>query len=104
MTARYLRVSEVCGRLAIDDAFVRLVCDEGLVEIKSTVDEEPVISAEDAERLRLISVLVHDLDVNLAGVEVILHMRDDLYSRQRQYDEIVRVLVDELRRRMTARG
>lgn len=99
MTARYLRIAEVCVQLAIDDAFVHTVCEEGLVEVKRTVDEEPVISSEDAERLRLITLLMREMDVNLAGVEVILHMREDLCGMQRQFDEILRALVDELRQR-----
>jgi hypothetical protein len=31
---------------------------------------------------------------------VILHLRDDLQSMQRQFDEILHTLVDELRRRV----
>ena len=37
-----------------------------------------------------ITVLVRDMDVNLAGAEVILHLRDDLRAMQRQFDEILR--------------
>jgi MerR family transcriptional regulator/heat shock protein HspR len=100
MTAHYLRLEEVRVRLAIDDAFLQEVCAEGLVEIKRTVDDEPVISAEDAERLRVITVLTREMDVNLAGAEVILHLREDLCAMQRQFDEILRTLVEELRQRL----
>ena len=100
MTARYLRLEDVCIRLAIDDAFLHEVCAEGLVEIKQTMDEEPVISAEDAERLRLITVLMREMDVNLPGAEVILHLRDDLCAIHRQFDEILSALVEEVRRRI----
>jgi len=100
MTPRYLRLQDVLAQLAVDDAFLREVCDEGLVEIKHTVDEEQVISMEDAERLRVITVLMRDMDVNLAGAEVILHLRDDVTAMHRQFDEILRTLVDELRRRL----
>jgi MerR family transcriptional regulator, heat shock protein HspR len=100
MTAHYLRITDVCGQLAIDAAFVHTVCEEGLVEVKHTVDEEPVISAEDVERLRLITLLMREMDVNLAGVEVILHMREDLCAMQHQFDEILHALVDELRQRL----
>jgi MerR family transcriptional regulator/heat shock protein HspR len=100
MTPRYLRVTDVCIRLAVDEQLLRRVCDEGLIEVKHTVDDEAVMSVEDAERLRVIAVLMQDLDVNLPGVEVILHLREDLCSRQRQFDEVLRTLVDELRRRI----
>lgn len=100
MTARYLRIAELCVQLAIDDAFIGTVSAEGLIEVKRTAEEEPVLSAEDAERLRLITVLMRELDVNLAGVEVILHMHEDLCAMQRQFDEILHTLVDELRQRI----
>jgi MerR family transcriptional regulator/heat shock protein HspR len=100
MTAHYLRLEEVCVRLAIDDALLRQVREEGLVEVKHTLDDEQVISAEDAERLRVITVLIREMDVNLAGAEVILHLREDLCAMQRQFDEILRTLVNELRQRL----
>jgi MerR family transcriptional regulator/heat shock protein HspR len=43
---------------------------------------------------------MRDLDVNLAGVEVILHMRDELLSMHTQFDEVLRSLVQELRKRV----
>lgn len=100
MAVRYLRLEDVCIQLAVDDALLREVCAEGLVEVKQSVDEDPVISEADAERLRLITVLLREMDVNLAGAEVILHMREDLFAMQRQFDEILRTLVDELRQRL----
>ena len=100
MTARYLRVEEVRVMLGIDETFLHTVCEEGLVHIKHTAEDEPVMSADDAERLRLLTVLMRDLDVNLPGAEVILHMREDLCAMQRQFDEILHTLVDELRRRL----
>ena len=100
MTAHYLRIADVCGQLAIDEAFVHTACEEGFVEVKHTVDDEAVISAEDAERLRLITLLMREMDVNLAGVEVILHMREDLCAMRHQFDEILHALVDELRQRL----
>jgi MerR family transcriptional regulator/heat shock protein HspR len=100
MTARYLRLEEVRVTLGVDDEFVHRVCDEGLVEVKRTVDEEALISPEEAERLRVIAVLMRELEVNLAGAEVILHMRDELCAMQRQFDEVLGTLVEELRRRM----
>lgn len=100
MTAHYLRLAEVRVQLAIDEALLDEVCAEGLVEVKRTLDDEAVISADDAERLRLILVLMREMDVNLAGAEVILHMREDLCAMQRQFDEILRTLVDELRQRL----
>jgi MerR family transcriptional regulator/heat shock protein HspR len=100
MTARYMRLSEVCERFAIDDELLRIVEAEKLVEIKHPADAEPVVSPEQAERLRLIAVLMRDLEVNLAGVEVILHMREDLCAMQRDFNEVLHAVVAEMRRRL----
>ena len=55
-------------------------------------------SQEDIERVRLIQRLTHELGVNLAGVEVILNMRDR-HERQRQEFERRE---QRLRERLTA--
>jgi hypothetical protein len=100
MTARYIRLAEVCERFAIDEDLVRIVETEKLVEIKHPADADPVLSPEQAERLRLIAVLMRELDVNVPGVEVILHMHEDLRSMQRQFNEVLQAVVSEMRRRL----
>lgn len=100
MTVRYIRLTEVCERYAIDPEVLRVVEEEELVEISHTVEDERVVSPEQAERLRLVAVLMRELDVNAAGVEVILHMHENLCSMQRQFDEILQAMVAELRRRL----
>ncbi|MFN8641373.1 MAG: chaperone modulator CbpM [Candidatus Binatia bacterium] len=104
MTVRFIRLAEVCERYAIDAELLRVVEEEGLVEIAHTVEAEPVVSPEQAERLRLVAVLMRELDVNAAGVEVILHMHANLCSMQRQFDEILQAMVAELRRRLAEPG
>jgi hypothetical protein len=100
MTARYIRLSEVCERFAIDEELLQVVEAEKLVDIKHPADAEPVVSPEQAERLRLIAVLMRELDVNVAGVEVILHMHEDLCSMQRDFNEVLQAVVAEMRRRL----
>lgn len=95
---RYLKLREVCIQLSIDEDLLATLSSEGLVEVKNTLDDEPVVSVADAERLRVIVLLMREMDVNLPGVEVILHMREDLFSMHEQFDEILRTLVEELRK------
>lgn len=98
---KYVTVREVCVQLRLDDSTVRQLVDEGLVEVRRpTSGADEVISAADAERLRVISVLMREMDVNLAGVEVILHMREELMSLRRQFDEVVQTLVAELKKEL----
>ncbi len=101
MVTKFVKIREVCVQLQIEDRLVRQVAKEGLVEIVTpTSGEDEVVSAEDADRLRVISVLMQEMEVNLAGVEVILHMREEALSMRRQFDEVVSTLVDELRKQV----
>ena len=54
---------------------------------------------ETIERLRTILTLTRDLGVNLAGVEVVLNMREQMESMKSEMDE----LLDALKREQAAR-
>jgi MerR family transcriptional regulator/heat shock protein HspR len=97
---RYLKVSEVVAELHVDAEFLHALEDEGLVHIKHTLEDEPVMSAEDAERVRLALLLTGEMDINLAGVEVIINMRESMVAMQRQFADILDALVEEMRRHL----
>ena len=95
---RYLKVSEVASELHVDTDFLRQLEAEDLIHLKPTLEGDLVISAEDIERVRLVVLLTGELDVNLPGVEVIMHMRDSMLAMQHQFSEILDALVEEMRR------
>ena len=94
---RYLRLEEALRELGIEAGELEVYEREHLITIKRTLENEPVISADDLERARLVALLLRDLDVNLPGVEVIVHMRDEMIAMRRQFDEILEALKAELR-------
>lgn len=100
---RYLRLEEAAAVLGIELADFELFEREHLITIKRTLDDEPVISSIDVERARLAVLLIRELDVNLPGAEVIVHMRDDMIAMQRQFGEILEALVGELRATLSRR-
>ncbi len=51
---------------------------------------------DDLERLEVILKLTRDLGVNLAGVEIILNMREKMAAMQEQIEEFVATLNHEL--------
>ena len=97
---RYVKVSEIVVQLHIDTDFLRSLAGENLIELKETSEGDLVISSEDAERVRVAILLTGELDVNLAGVEVIMHMRDSMLAMQQQFSEILDALVEEMRRHL----
>jgi len=97
---RYVKLDEVCAALDVDQDLLGRMIEEGLVEIKHTLEDDVVISFQDAERLRVGTMLLREMEVNLAGVEVILHMREEAVAMQRQFHEILEALAEEFRRRL----
>jgi MerR family transcriptional regulator/heat shock protein HspR len=96
----YVKLREIQLTLDVDESLLATLEAEELIQVKRTLEGDVVLSAADVDRLQVIMRLMRDLDVNLAGVEVILHMRDELLSMHTQFDEVLRSLVQELRKRV----
>ena len=95
---RYLRLSDIAERYGIGRDELEILAREQLIEIKHTLDEEAVVSCDDVDKARLARVLMNELDVNLAGAEVIVHMREEMLAMQRQFGKILETLIEEIRR------
>ncbi len=79
---------ETCRRLGILPADLEAIESEGLIVLER-VRGERVISLEQFERLEMILRLERDLEINLAGIDVILDMRDKMDQMRREVDEIL---------------
>ena len=101
---RYLRLEEALRELGIEAGELEVYEREHFITIKRTVENEPVISADDLDRARLVALLLRDLEVNLPGAEVIVHMRDEMIAMRRQFDEILEALKAELRAALERSG
>jgi len=55
-----------------------------------------LFSKEEMEKLRFAKVLIEEMGVNLAGVEVILRMRQNMFEMRRQFDTILEDLARQL--------
>jgi MerR family transcriptional regulator/heat shock protein HspR len=95
---KYVRLSEIAAQYGIDRGALERLAREELIEIKHTLDEEPVVSGDDVDKARLAMLLMNELDVNLAGAEVIVHMREEMLAMQRQFGKILETLIEEIRR------
>lgn len=62
----------------------------GLIEPARGKGDIRYYSPEDIDRIQQIRRLVNELGVNLAGVEVVLHMRDHIEQLQRESEEAMR--------------
>lgn len=79
---------------------LRLYERMGLIRPKRVSKKNRMYSDADIERLRQIQRLTHDLGVNLAGVEVILRLLEQMEDMRRQMEEEVERMRDELEERI----
>jgi len=71
-------ISTVAKMLNIHPQTLRLYEREGLIKPARTEGNTRLYSQEDIERLRTILTLTRELGVNLAGVEIILRLREQI--------------------------
>jgi MerR family transcriptional regulator/heat shock protein HspR len=101
MTSNFYYRRQIIEIFECDDTFLDKLEAEDLVHsVEDESEQERVFPPDQVERIRIINNLVRDLEVNLAGVEVILAMRENMIRMQRQFDEILEILVQELKGRI----
>jgi MerR family transcriptional regulator, heat shock protein HspR len=77
---------------------LRIYEQKGLVRPKRTAGNTRLYSDADLERLQTIQRLTTELGLNLAGVELVLRMEDQLSRMQRQMERLEREMRDEVER------
>src|ERR1700748_943106 len=92
-------ISAVAERYEIHPQTLRLYEREGLLKPSRSEGNTRLYTPEDIERLEVILKLTRDLGVNLAGVEIILNMREKMEEMQRQIEEFVSTLNTEITQR-----
>jgi MerR family transcriptional regulator/heat shock protein HspR len=88
-------ISAVAEQYQIHPQTLRLYEREGLLRPSRSEGNTRLYTDEDLVRLEVILKLTRELGVNLAGVEIILNMREKMEAMQRQVDEFVRTLNSE---------
>ena len=89
-------ISSVSEQFEIHPQTLRLYEREGLLAPSRSEGNTRLYTDEDLERLEVILHLTRDLGVNLAGVEIILNMREKMAEMQRQIETFVTTLNQEL--------
>jgi MerR family transcriptional regulator/heat shock protein HspR len=77
---------------------LRIYENKGLVQPKRTPGGTRLYSEGDLERLRLIQTLTTDLGLNLAGVEAVLRLRDEVSRLRGRVERLERQVRDEVQK------
>jgi MerR family transcriptional regulator, heat shock protein HspR len=93
---RYM-ISVAAELVGMHPQTLRMYEAKGLVRPQRTPGNTRLYSEADLERLRLIQTLKAELGINLAGVEIVLRLEDELRKVQRRLERLERQMHDEIR-------
>ncbi len=89
---RTYTISAVAELYDIHPQTLRLYEREGLLKPSRSIGNTRLYEDADLERLEVILSLTRDLGVNLAGVEIILNMREKMGQMQREFEQFFEYL------------
>jgi MerR family transcriptional regulator/heat shock protein HspR len=91
-------ISAVAELYKLHPQTLRLYERVGLLKPSRSQGNTRLYTDSDLERLDVILTLARDMGVNLAGIEIILNMREKLIEMERQMGEFAQVVQQELSR------
>ena len=92
---RYM-ISVAAELVGMHPQTLRIYETKGLVRPRRTSGNTRLYSEHDLERLRLIQRLTTELGLNLAGVEIVLRLEDELRKAHRRIERLERQLKEEI--------
>jgi MerR family transcriptional regulator, heat shock protein HspR len=92
---RYM-ISVAADLVGMHPQTLRIYEQKGLVRPKRTAGNTRLYSESDIARLRLIQRLTTELGLNLAGVERVLHLEDELQRMRRRLERLQTEMRDAL--------
>jgi MerR family transcriptional regulator/heat shock protein HspR len=99
MTDRPIYMISVAAELVgVHPQTLRQYEDKGLVRPKRTPGGTRLYSEADIERLRIVQRLTTEVGLNLAGVELVLRLEDELRKAHIQIERMQKQLRDEIQR------
>jgi len=93
---RYM-ISVAAELVGMHPQTLRIYESKGLVRPKRTPGNTRLYSEADLERLRLIQRLTSELGLNLAGVETVIRLEDELSKARARLERLERELRREIR-------
>jgi MerR family transcriptional regulator/heat shock protein HspR len=88
MNEHYYTIEIISQRISMSPAAVRRYTRLGLVVPRAWRGRTPLYSEHEVARLRKITRLTRDVGLNLAGVEVVLRLTDELEQLRREIAQL----------------
>jgi MerR family transcriptional regulator/heat shock protein HspR len=100
----FYAIGVVAKMFNVHQQTLRLYEREGLLKPARSDGNTRLYSERDLERLEMILNLSRDMGVNLAGVDIILNLREKIEQMQQQINEMVKFLKSELQKKEEPKG
>jgi len=94
---RYM-ISVAAELVGMHPQTLRIYEQKGLVRPKRTAGNTRLYSDADIQRLQLIQRLTNDLGLNLAGVELVLRLEDELKKAHNRIERLQKQLQEEVQK------
>jgi len=95
-------ISSVAELYKVHPQTLRLYERHGLIKPSRSEGNTRLYTEQDIERLEVVLNLARDMGVNLAGIEIILNMREKMNRMQDQMEQFLRLLQQELAKGVSA--
>ncbi len=95
-------ISAIADLYKIHPQTLRLYERVGLLKPSRSQGNTRLYTDGDLERLEVILTLTREMGVNLAGIEIILNMREKMAEMQTQMQEFIRFVQEELARGLSS--
>jgi MerR family transcriptional regulator, heat shock protein HspR len=89
-------ISAVAEMYSIHPQTLRLYERVGLFKPSRSQGNTRLYTDADLERLEVILTLTRDMGVNMAGIEIVLNMREKMKQMEEQMQQFIRFVQDEL--------
>jgi MerR family transcriptional regulator/heat shock protein HspR len=99
-TKKKYTISVVAEQYGIHPQTLRMYEREGLIRPSRSAKGTRYYTEEDVEQLEFILNLTRDLGVNLAGVEIILNMREKMNQMQREFENFLQYIRENIAQEM----
>ncbi len=102
MEKEFWSIKEVIEFFEVDEQFLaELEEEELLTSLSGRETRGKVFPSQEVEKLRLAKILMEDMGVNLAGVDIILRMRQTMFDMRKQFDDILEDLARQIQSRLS---
>ncbi len=85
MNRKYFRIADVISTCNVSEKFILALEREKLIRTRMRRSKK-VYPVDQVDRIRVARILTKEMGVNLEGVEVVLHMREQIINMRREFD------------------